>query len=84
MLKFKKNRVELLKALRDLITKSMDSASINPNFEEDVAEFFTEITDKRRCRRLRSMRKEVDKWIEELIASQKTLKESYGPRNLRD
>jgi len=76
MKNFKKDRVSLLKALRDLVTEDMDNASsINPNWDQDVANFIMEIKDKRRIRRLKLIRKELDKFIEETIINQKKLME---------
>lgn len=68
MFKFKKDRVLLLKALRDLVNESMD---VNPLLEEDVSEFLTELTNKRNARRLKIIRRELDKWITEMIHQQK-------------
>lgn len=71
MKNFKKDRVLLLKALRDLVSECIEYSSINPNFEQDVAEFFIEFTDKKRSRRLKKIRKELDNFIEETITRQK-------------
>lgn len=71
MKNFKKDRVLLLKALRDLVSECMENNSINPDFERDVAEFLIEITDKKRFRRLKMVRRELDKFIEETISRQK-------------
>jgi hypothetical protein len=65
MLNFKKNKVLLLRVLRDLVTEHMDNASINSYLEQEVAEFLIEIKDKRRIRKLKQIRKELDKFIEE-------------------
>ena len=71
MKNFKKSRLLLLKALRDLVSEDMENGSINPNFEQDVAEFFIEFTDKKRLRHLKMIRKEVDKWIEQMTSQEK-------------
>ena len=71
MKNFKKDRVLLLKALRDLVSECIEYTSINSNFEQDVAEFFIEFTDKKRSRRLKKIRKELDNFIEETITWQK-------------
>ena len=88
MQKYKQSRVELLKVLCKIVNEEMDYASINKDIEEDVSNFLTDITDKRRIRYLKSVRKELEKWIkEELDAAtinNKTLKESDEPKNLHD
>jgi hypothetical protein len=61
---FKKDNMVLLKVLRDLITENMDASKINPFLDHDVSEFITDITDKRRFRRLRDMRRALDTYIE--------------------
>lgn len=71
MINFKKDRVLLLKALQELVSECIENSSINPDFERDVAEFLIEITDKRRSRRLKKIRKELDNFIEETITRQK-------------
>ena len=65
MLKFKNNKMLLLKALREIVTENMDHRLLETSIEQDVAEFLTEIKDKKRYRRLKSIRKELDRWINE-------------------
>ena len=66
MKNFKKDRVLLLKALRDIVTEDMDNASsINPNWSRDVVDFIMEIKSKKRLRRLKSILRELDKFIDE-------------------
>lgn len=55
----------LLKALREIVTENMDHRLLETSIEQDVAEFLTEIKDKKRYRRLKSIRKELDRWINE-------------------
>jgi len=80
MLNFKKDRVLLLKALRDLVTEAVDDASISVELDEEVAEFLTKTKDKRRLRKLKMLRREVSKYIEE-VASQKKLQEAERKHN---
>ena len=68
MMKFKKSKIDLLKELRVLVTENMAAADLNP--EEDVSEFMEEITDKRRARRLKLIRRELDNLIEEMVIKQ--------------
>ena len=75
MLKFKKDRLLLLKALRELVSEDMENSEINPHLDQEVSEFMIEITDKRRYKRLKSIRKELDKYIEEVTRDQKLMKE---------
>lgn len=71
MMKFKKDKVELLKELRKLVTDNLDNAGVKVDLEYEVAELLTEVTDKRRFRRLKMVRRELDKWIDELASEQK-------------
>lgn len=63
MLKFKNNRFELLRVLREFVNREMSNAKVNVDLEQDVAEFLTEVTDRRRTRRLKLIRRELDEWI---------------------
>lgn len=65
-MKFKKDRVSLLKALRDLVSENMDAATINVFSEEEISEYMTEVIDKKRARRLKAIRRELDKVIDEI------------------
>jgi len=67
-MKFKKSKIDLLQELRVLVTENMAAADLNP--EEDVSEFMEEITNKRRARRLKLIRKELDNLIEEMVIKQ--------------
>lgn len=65
-LNFKNNKKLVLKTLMELVKESIDNADINVDLEQDVAELLTEIKDKRRLRKLKSLKKELNDWIVEL------------------
>lgn len=67
MLKFKDNKLELLRELRRMLSDDINNVAVNVDLEEEVADFLTEVTDKRRARRLKLVRKELDKWIQEML-----------------
>lgn len=71
MLKFKTDRLLLLKELRNLLSESVDDSKVNVDLDEEVALFLTEVTDKRRVRKLKSVRNELDKWINEIVEYRK-------------
>jgi len=75
MFKFKKDRVLLLKALRELVAEDVKNSSIDPFLEEDVSDFLAEMRDKKRIRRLKQMQKELNEWIPELISQEKMREE---------
>ena len=75
MLNFKKNKVLLLKTLRNIVTDEIDNASIDPSMEEEVAEFLTDVKDKRKVRQLKAIRKELDTFIKEVESSKKLQEE---------
>lgn len=79
MMKFKTDKVELLKVLRDLVCEEMSNAKMNVELESEVAEFLTEMTDKRRSRRLKLVRGALDKWINEMVAEKKKDKQNVSP-----
>ena len=80
---FKKDKILLLKALRELVSEDMENSEINPYMDQEVSEFMIEITDKRRVRRLKSMRKELDKYIEE-IEEERRLIEKEKRRKIKE
>lgn len=83
---FKKDKILLLKALRELVSEDMENSEINPYMDQEVSEFMIEITDKRRLKRLKSMRKELDKYIDEVTLEQKLMKEEreYNEKQLME
>jgi len=78
MLNFKKNKVLLLKTLRNIVTDEIDNASIDPSMEEEVAEFLTDVKDKRKVRQLKAIRKELDTFIKEVESSKKLQEEEMN------
>jgi len=78
-MKFKTDRLELLKELRALILQEMNNSKVNVDLEYDVAEFLTEVKDKRRLRRLKLVRRELDKWIDEMVDTKKEEKSNETP-----
>lgn len=71
MMKFKTDKVELLKELRKLISEELDNTKLNVNLESEVAEFLTEVTDRRRSRRLKMVRRALDEWIDEIVVEKR-------------
>ena len=71
MAKFKTDKVTLLKLLRNWVSEGIDNAKVNVELESEVAELISDLTDKRRLRRLKALRRDVDKWIDELKDSKK-------------
>jgi len=80
MLNFKKDRVTLLKALRDLVEEGICNFDVNVDLEEEVAEFLSEVKDRRRVRKLKVIRRELDTFIEE-VSYQKRLVEAERKHN---
>lgn len=64
MLKFRKDRVELLNELRSMVTSGLERSE-----------------DRRLSRRLKYMRKEVDRWISELKHPKKEENVSNVPQS---
>lgn len=67
----------LLKALRDLISEGMACGNINPLLDQEVSEFIVEVTDKKRLRRLKNLRQELDKFIVEISTQNELLDQEY-------
>ena len=65
-LQLKKDRVLLLKAVRDHIKVSIDNADVNSNSEADISDMLLDMKDKKQLKQLKVVKKELDKWIKEL------------------
>jgi len=74
-MKFQRDRLELLKTLREFVLEEMNNAKVNVDLEYDVSEVLTEITDRKRARRLGLVRRELEKWIEETKSNRKETKD---------
>lgn len=65
MFKFKKDRVLLLRELQQLVNESIDASKMNPQSDEEVSYYMIDVTDKRRARKLKVIKQELEKWIKE-------------------
>jgi len=74
-MKFQTSKIELLKVLRDLVTENIGFKDVNAVLESEVGEFITEISDKRRYRRLKLVKRSLDKLIDETIREEKLRRE---------
>ena len=64
MIKFKKDKISLLKALQELVEENIKVSIIDIFSKEEVSDYMTKITDKRRIRRLKAINRELDKLID--------------------
>lgn len=78
---FKKDRISLLKELRELVLENIENANIDPFLEQDVSEFIAEIKDRRRIRKLKSILKETDKAIDGMISENKLMQQERDYNN---
>ncbi len=67
MSKIRRDQIDLMRKLRKVISECIDNASVNPEIEEDVSEFLTEVVDKRRHRKLKQLKNELDEFITEMV-----------------
>jgi glutamate synthase domain-containing protein 3 len=74
-LKLKKDKVSLLKSLMDLVLDNIENSKIYPQLEQDIAEFVTEIRSKKRVRYLKSLKRELNKMINEVTIQEKLMKD---------
>lgn len=65
-LRIKSSKLNLLKALQEDVDQALENADVNPSFEYDVAEIISTMRDKKTVKRLKVIKKELDKWIEEM------------------
>lgn len=82
---YKKDKMLLLKALRDLLVENIGYESLNPHDEEGIANLILELSDKRRIREMKRILKEYDVHLKAVYAEEK-LKEQetmYDREQLR-
>ncbi len=75
MTKFEKDKVVLLKTLRDLVDENIDYADVRDGDDLEAAEFIMELKDKRRVRRLKKIGRALDKLISDTVAEEKLREE---------
>jgi predicted TIM-barrel fold metal-dependent hydrolase len=75
MQKFEKDKVELLKALREIVTENLNYADVRAMIDSDVAEFIMELQEPRRQRKLKKIRKALDTLIKETVREEKLRKD---------
>ncbi len=71
MQKFEKDQVELLKALREIVTENLNYADVRAMIDSDVAEFIMELQDRRRLRKLKKVLRSLDEMIKETISERR-------------
>jgi hypothetical protein len=62
---FKTDRLALLQSLADYLDDGLAYSEVNVRLERDVSELLIDLTDKQKIRRLKKLRKELEKWIVE-------------------
>lgn len=81
MRKFEKNKVMLLKALIGLVNENLNFADVREEIDSEVAELIADLKDRKRLRRLKEMKKALDKFISEtksMEIEKKKVKEFYA------
>lgn len=71
VLRIKKDKLELLKVLKNHVDDSLINAEINPNVESEVAEMFADMQDRKTIKYLKCMKEELTKWIKEMEEERK-------------
>jgi hypothetical protein len=66
MLNSKKDKVVLLKALRNLVKENLEFGAVNIYMESDVGEVMTDLCDRKRLRNLKKLQRATDNWMKEL------------------
>lgn len=63
----KKDKILLLRTLRNLVTENVNYADVSELLDSEIAEHLMELKDKRRLRRLKKVGKALDELIEETV-----------------
>lgn len=74
-MKFKNDRILLLRMLREIVKKQIEAGSLNTFIEEDVSNYLMDVTDKRQVRKLKKIMNEVDKWLKDMVKISKLERE---------
>lgn len=80
MFNFKKDKAEILKTLYKLVRENLEFGDVNVDSESDMAEFVSDLRERKRIRKLRKLKLEVEKWMKEM-AAEKHLKEELRKIN---
>ena len=67
IMKFTKDNALMFETLQDLVKETINNASINSMLDEEVSEFMLEVTDKRRLRKMKKLKLELDEFIKSNI-----------------
>jgi hypothetical protein len=71
--KLKNNRLNLLKELRSHVKTILESSDMNPNSTSDISDMMLMLQERKTARTLKIMRRELDKWIQEIEEDHKIL-----------
>lgn len=71
MRKLEKNKMALLKALMDLVKENLNFADVREELDSEVAELITDLKDRKRLRRLKEIKRELEKLIVETVSFEK-------------
>ena len=72
---YKKDKLLVLKALRDLLVETIGYENINPHDEEEVSNLILELSDKRRVRKFKRILKEYDVYLKQVFVEEKLKKQ---------
>ena len=62
----KNNRLNLLKEIKSFVKTILENSDMNPNSKSDVSDMMAMLQERKSIRTLKIMRKEIDKWIQEM------------------
>jgi hypothetical protein len=82
MSKIRRDQIDMMKELREVVTKCIDNATVKADIEEDVAYLLTEVLDHRQARKLKKLRNELDEFIIEMKNYRKTQKKANENTNI--
>ena len=66
----KNNRLNLLKELRSFVKRILENSDMNPNSKSDVSDLMAILQERKSVRTLKIVRKELDKWIQEMESAE--------------
>ena len=74
MNKFKDNKLLILQEMERIVSMELEIINIDPHIEEHINEYLIDMREKRNARKLKYLRLELKKWIEQMASEERKLK----------
>lgn len=74
MNKFKDNKLLILQEMERIVSTELEMINIDPHIEEHINEYLMDMREKKNLRKLKYLRLELKKWIDQMASDERRLK----------